>query len=235
MTVVTETPNLGSVDPEYVAVEIFLAGEGGVRYTGPAVQISTGDTVMAAQEMELDEDDGHWTATLVPNSDISPAGTKWARRLRGYGISPSPIFFDVPNVGGTVSLPDIIEGAPGAIPSDELAAHEAKIGVVGGHLPDGLVDKNILEWDADTSSWQVVGPGGEGGEGGTEEGLFAFKQEYPVGLVHVVDHDLGYEPAGVYITDSGGNEQIPESIVHNSINRLTVTFRFAFGTTIRLS
>lgn len=233
MTVVTEQPNLGSVDPAYVAVEIFLAGEGGVRYMGSAVQISTNESIVASQEMSLDPEDGSWTATLVPNNDISPAGTRWARRLRGYGVSPVPTYANVPDSLGTVNWNSLLGSPPDDIPNDDLQVHEAKIGIPTGHLPPGDTDEDFLRWDADLGQW--ISAAGDGGGGGGEEGFFAFKQEYPVGLVHVVDHNLEYEPAGVYITDSGGNEVVPESIVHNSINRLTVTLRSAFGPTIRLS
>lgn len=72
-------------------------------------------------------------------------------------------------------------------------------------------------------------------EGGAPtDGVFAFSTEYPVAAVWDIIHNLGYEPAGIFVTDSGGMEWIGE-VEHLSINRLTITFKAPFGGTVRLS
>lgn len=99
MTAVTETPELGGVDPEYVSVEVYLAGQDGVR-------LSPGT------EMSLDEN-GTWSMDLEPNADISPSNTVWARRLRGYDVSPTPQYAIVPESATPVVWDTIVVGAPG--------------------------------------------------------------------------------------------------------------------------
>lgn len=71
-------------------------------------------------------------------------------------------------------------------------------------------------------------------EGAPPEGIFSFKTEHPVAAVWEVTHNLGYEPAGVFVTDSGGTEWIGE-VEHLNANQLTITFKTAFGGTVRLS
>lgn len=72
----------------------------------------------------------------------------------------------------------------------------------------------------------IEGTGGGGGGGGY------FKIEHPVAQVWVINHNLGYEPGGVFVTDSGGTEWLGE-IEHNSVNQLTITFASAFGGVVR--
>jgi hypothetical protein len=72
-------------------------------------------------------------------------------------------------------------------------------------------------------------------EGGIpSEGAFNFSAEHTVSDVWDITHNLGYEPAGVFVTDSGGTEWVGE-VEHLSVNRLTITFKSPFGGTVRLS
>jgi len=72
------------------------------------------------------------------------------------------------------------------------------------------------------------------GDAPVSEGIFSFKTEHPVAQVWTVNHNLGYEPAGVFVTDSGGTEWIGE-VEHIDANTLTITFKTAFGGTVRVS
>lgn len=147
MTIVTETPDIGNVDPQYVAVEVYLAGEDGER-------LSPGT------EIELDEEDGSWTMELEPNASIVPAGTVYARRLRGYGISGTPTYAIVPDEAGPVDWTTILtDASDDPVDTPALEAHKALKGLPGTHLPaDTPGDQSSLKFDAGTGRWVTADP-----------------------------------------------------------------------------
>lgn len=225
MTVVTETPSLGTVDPEYVAVEIYLAGQDGIRMVQPAVQISSGDTIVASIEVELDEDDGSWSEEIIPNTDISPAGTRWARRLRGFDVSPIPVFFNVPDSPTPVAFNTIITGAPGDITDDEaLVAHAAQQGTPGGHLPgDTPSDGETIVWSTSLGRYVTVPVGAAAPDNANGTILV-------VNTIWVMDHNLGYgtavdlNPSEWYFEDENGDPISPASIDYVNPNRATCSW-----------
>jgi hypothetical protein len=74
-----------------------------------------------------------------------------------------------------------------------------------------------------------VGPAGRDGTTST----FTFVQETPV-AVWVITHNLGYAPAGVFVSDIDGDDVIGD-IEHTDLNTTTITFSEPISGTAYLS
>lgn len=104
-------------------VEVYLVGTSGHRIEG--VHIPTGDSVAAMKPYTVFGSTGEWRMQLPPTSEISPAGSRYARDMTGSGIDPAdpPKFFTVPVSGVAQDVNDWLSTAPGTIPDAALDTH----------------------------------------------------------------------------------------------------------------
>lgn len=78
------------------------------------------------------------------------------------------------------------------------------------------------------------GPQGpKGDEGDPAKTAFVWDQMTPASS-WVVLHNLGYFPAGIWITDSGGQD-VEGEVTHDSVNQLTLSFSAAFSGKVLIS
>lgn len=70
----------------------------------------------------------------------------------------------------------------------------------------------------------IQGPAGPAGE---LPQSYTHNQSDPE-IIWIVNHNLGFRPGGVLVTDSGGNE-VEGIVSHIDANTLTITFLAAFG------
>lgn len=139
-------------------MSLYLAGENG-QPIGEAYDAA--GTIV--QRLDIRSDDtGDWSEDLVPNEEITPAGTVWARTVSGGG-NDSTTYATVPT-GAAVEWKAILTEPPASLASGALAIHEALRGP-GGHLPDGPPgDNQVPVWDDALQDvvWEdVAGVGGE--------------------------------------------------------------------------
>lgn len=143
MTVIEENIDApGGTDPTNALITIKLKGvRPGVGYTdAPA-------SIVGGLEITPDED-GEWTADLVPNADITPAGTVYQILLQlGGSGNPTRRYISVPDSGGPYTVEELLVDPPESPTPAALAVHAAQQGP-NGHLPDGdPAEGDTILWD----------------------------------------------------------------------------------------
>lgn len=119
MTVITETLDLpdGTAPSGYV-VTIALAGENGEEIEG----FVSGENTTLVGRVREHLTDGAWSVDLIPNDDITPAGTVYKRTIEGpsgRGGARWVDYFDVPDAGGPYVLEDRLTDPPGDLPDPQ--------------------------------------------------------------------------------------------------------------------
>lgn len=184
MTVVQENLDLpGGVDPSGVTVTIQLRGTSPAGY-GPSLESIVGTLTLTPDE------DGEWSADLVPNSEIVPTGTVYRVVIEGGEASNKRRYISVPDEAGPLEVRDLLTEEPGAPASAALAVHAALRGP-GGHLPDGTPDDGdvpIYDADTETVEW---GPQSGGGGGGAVDSVNG-----ETGVVVLTAGDIGSTATG---------------------------------------
>ena len=119
MTEVLDLPGSGSPT---CTVTVELVGTGG----HPVEGFHSAGNVTIVGKLQPTVTAGAWSATLVANSLIVPAGTAYRRTVKGAGFGASD-FFEVPDGGGPYVLEDLLTVPPGAIEPTALAALAARV------------------------------------------------------------------------------------------------------------
>jgi hypothetical protein len=133
MTQVIEDLDLPGGARPAVVVRIQLAGEGGQPvhgFHGPDETI-VGERFLTRRNLGLDVT-GIWTADLVPNADITPAGTVYKISRRTADGNRYDDLISVPESESTLNVSDLLTDPPGALESSALAAHMADSVAHGG-------------------------------------------------------------------------------------------------------
>lgn len=143
MATVSNTARHADGDPAaHAAVVIRLAGEAGRRITGYLADDA--GTVIAPALLTADAD-GAWSAELIANELIEPAGTVYAVTERAQGEDPAEHYIDVPAGDGTYNLEELLSGPPGVIAP-----------IAGPRGPAGTGGESIVfVFEVPASSWSI--------------------------------------------------------------------------------
>lgn len=150
MTTVTEDLDLpGGGSPKQVVVSVFLAGEGGDPLPA-GYATADGVTVVGRHQLRPD-DDGTWEIDLVPNDEITPAGTVWGIVLSGSGakVDRTARFIEVPDSGGPYTVEELLVDPPGAIATAQLQAEIERATAAEEALGDGIDAESAARAAAD--------------------------------------------------------------------------------------
>lgn len=99
----------------------------------------------------------------------------------------------------------------------------------GAHSSGGIVVRYT-----DTTI-QVVGPASTVVSGSGSAATASYSETFTAAVSVVINHNLGFQPGGIRVVDSGGDEHVGFVVTHNSINQLTLSFGAAYGGTVYLS
>lgn len=122
MPVVTNTIKYPDGTAAAGSVTIDLVGTNGRPLTDGAF-VTAGDYAIEASSSPALNTSGVWTATLVANTLINPAGTRW-RVQESVNGRITTYYLNVPNGAGPYFVEDILDEAPATIASSALTAHE---------------------------------------------------------------------------------------------------------------
>lgn len=157
-TVLEDLDLPSGVSPTQITVEVYLAGVDGALVR--EAYISASNKTVVGKYQFAPAADGTWTLDLEPNANINPAGTVYARKVYSNGsgpVTPSTVYFTVPDTSGSHVLEDILDDPPGTLASSALAAHIADV-TPQGHVPAGGALGQVLTWQADDSvAWGAAG------------------------------------------------------------------------------
>jgi hypothetical protein len=163
-----------------------------------AFRISDGAELVSPLSLVSDAT-GFWTTPLEDNLNISPAGSYYE------------VVEQVPPIyGGTQIWNIYVNGAGGRLgqlwssqvpPPPYIPVYEGPMG--------------------------PQGPPGPQGPAGTSGGFYMHDQSVPAATWTVV-HNLGYNPAGIFVTDSSGSD-VEGEVTYVNTNQLTLTFSAAFS------
>jgi len=130
-------PQAGMALRDVRRAEIFLVGTDGAKVVGE--HIPTGATIQGSRWRDIFSDAPEWRMDLEPNTEISPAGTKWARDLTGSGVSAAdpPIYFDVIASATAQNVNAHLTPAPTDVPDSLLSAHIVRTHKKFVKVPDG--------------------------------------------------------------------------------------------------
>lgn len=120
MPVVNELLDLPGSGSPTARVVVTLVGAGGVPVEGFTA------TATIVGQLAPTVTAGAWTATLVGNDDITPAGTVYKRTVNGTGIRVTD-YFEVPTSGGPYELADLLTDPPASIATSTYAALAARV------------------------------------------------------------------------------------------------------------
>lgn len=138
-----------------------LVADGG-RALAEANRLDNTDIIVGYAEVDLDVT-GAYSIDLVPNADLAPAGTRWARTSPAAATK----FLDVVTGGGDEEA--MYDDPPGAVESSALTVHKADLTAHGdplaalaGHEADDEAHGDPLGALADHEALAVAGAGAHG-------------------------------------------------------------------------